>query len=734
MIVSECFLSRISRCIVSLCFALSLLVQPVLAQIGYVEEPGAEGDVAHAYERLRTLRERVGQLLMVGWNGCGADETLETLVTDYAVGGVILFEYNIRGMRDSCPDSRVDPSEPDPVEVPQNTARLTNSIQNLASRTPAAIPVLVAVDQEQGRSLIIEKGMTRFPSAMALGATRNEDLAYRAGLVTGRELSAVGINMNLAPVADIHRNTANDIISDRSYGGSPEIVSRMSTQFMNGLHAGGVLATAKHFPGHGDSAVNPHDGLPVVNYTPEEIIDELMAPFRNLVDEGVDAIMPAHMHFPRLEARRRPVTLSRPIIERYVRGAREEDGLDFDGVVITDDLVVMKAIRHAGPGGAELPVERVALGAAEAGNDMLMFIHVAGDPSDRVFSLRDFDRTFDDLVEYFQSNPDQLARSVKRVLRLKRRVHGSFEPEDWRVNVDAVASVLRRPEHLHLAGRAAAESITLINDESALFGEGRGPLSNIDVDQPLTIVAPVFARDDLTPRILDKLFISEGDSDRYRALRVRYGEMGAVEIEEKAAEIVKASADAQVLIFGFTTKYHVEVLRRVIRGLGGKTPIVAIAFNDPAMLDYASIAQITYISAYANVDVSNEAVVEALAGDIPVKDSDYLPVTIEGWQRRLDLAPFTEREFSCAEALQEGRRIFGRASAAIADALSDEDVSQARPYMRDANEALRVFGLACSAAQTDDEIARAQAEFKEADTAARLFRYQLDELQRRLGD
>ena len=131
---------------------------------------------------------------------------------------------------------------------------------------------------------------------------------------------------------------------------------------------------------------------------------------------------------------------------------------------------------------------------------MLMFIHVAGDPSDRVFSLRDFDRTFDDLVEYFQSNPDQLARSVKRVLRLKRRVHGSFEPEDWRVNVDAVASVLRQPEHLHLARRAAAESITLINDESALFGEGRGPLSNIDADQPLTIVAPVFARDDLTPQ------------------------------------------------------------------------------------------------------------------------------------------------------------------------------------------------------------------------------------------
>ena len=201
MIVSERFLSRNSRSWSRSASRFPLLVQPVPAQIGYVGEPGAEADVAHAYERLRTLRERVGQLLMVGWNGCGADETLEALVTDYAVGGVILFEYNIRGMRDSCPDSRVDPSEPDPVEVPQNAARLTNFIQNLASRTPAAIPVLVAVDQEQGRSQIIEKGMTRFPSAMALGATRNEDLAYRAGLVTGRELSAVGINMNLAPVS-----------------------------------------------------------------------------------------------------------------------------------------------------------------------------------------------------------------------------------------------------------------------------------------------------------------------------------------------------------------------------------------------------------------------------------------------------------------------------------------------------------------------------------------------------
>lgn len=734
MIVSERLLRKISWCILSLGVAALLFLQPVAAQIRYVEDLEAEADVALAYSRLKTPREKVGQLLMVGWNGCGADETLEALVTDYAVGGVILFEYNIRGMRRSCPDSRVDASEPDPVEVPKNAARLANNIQNLASRTPAAIPVLITADQEQGRSLIIEKGMTRFPSAMALGATRNADLAYRAGLVTGRELRAVGIHMNLAPVADIHRNTENDIISDRSFGGSPEIVSRMSTQFMKGLHAGGVLATAKHFPGHGDSTVDPHEGLPIVYYTPEEIVGELMEPFRHLVDEGVDAVMPAHIYFRRLEARRRPLTLSRPIIERYVRGARDEGGLAFDGVVITDDLVVMNAIRRAGPGGAELPMERVAVGAAEAGNDMLMFIHVAGDPSDRVFSLGDFARTFDDLVAYYKANPNQLETSVKRVLRLKRRVHGSFALEDWRVDVEAVASALRRPEHLQLARRAAAESITLINDEFALFGEGRGPLSNIDADRPLTIVAPVFAKDDLTPRILDELFIPEADSDRYSALRVQYGAIGAAEIEEKAAEIVTASRDSQILIFGFTTDSHVRVLRRVIRSLGGQTPIVAIAFNDPAKLDHASIAQITYISAYSNVDVSNDAVVEALAGDIPVKDRIYLPVTIQDWQRRIDLAPFTERGFSCTEALEEGRRILGRASAGIEDALSDGKVSHALPYMRDTVEAVRVFGLACSAAQTDEERRRAQAELEEADTAARLFRNQIEKLRQSSGE
>src|SRR5690606_22700428 len=294
-----------------------LRLLPLLALMGCAqgaagagEAPGPDGAEAWAEATLRrlTLREKVAQLV-VPWIdgsylavGTDAYERLRGWVQDDGVGGVII---------------SIGP----PLEV----ASKLNLLQELAP-----LPLLVAADVERGpaqrptartaRPSGIELGGgTDVPPIMALGATGDERLAYEVGRITALEVRATGIHMAYAPVVDVNYNPSNPIVNTRSYGEDPELVARLGAAHIRGLQDHGVLATAKHFPGHGDTEVDSHIGLPILEFDRERLEAVELPPFRAAIEAGVAAVMVAHIAFPSLTGDSTPASLSRAITTGLLR-------------------------------------------------------------------------------------------------------------------------------------------------------------------------------------------------------------------------------------------------------------------------------------------------------------------------------------------------------------------------------------------------------------------------------
>ncbi len=601
---------RLSQMLRVFIFSLSVLCAPhsVLTQQLHNLTPEDERNIDDLMSRM-TIEEKIGQILIVGFKGTEVNGQAEQLVKKYHVGSIILYEGNIKDMRDEKV-SIVD------LKVPRTVALLSNSLQELASQTRRKIPLLIAVDQENGSAIIIEKGITLLPGAMAIGATRSEEYAFQAGRITGEELRAMGIHMDLAPVADINTNKDNDIIGDRSFGGEKDLVTRLSVQFMRGLHAGGVLSIAKHFPGHGDSSIDPHFGLPIVGYGRKHIEAVNMSPFKALVEAGVDGIMPAHMEFPALRLQKGlPISLSKSGLEELVRKK-----LDFDGVLMTDDLVRMRAVRI----GRRLKM--AARLAAAATNDILMFAHLPYDETSSgfVFDLAALEAIIHELRDYFRGNAGQLDKSVQRVLRLKLRVNKSLDSDLWKVDPSRLSEIMRTPEKLDWARKISDGSVTLINDYHDLFAGDRAPLERIGANDPILVVVPVFKVDEFTPRIRGR-----GYSELI-PVQLRYGVWGKPamegEIGAKVDEIVRMSSNVKMILFGMVNKIHARILRDV-RERADK-PIVAIAFHEPNLVRPQMIHRLTYLAAYSNLDPSNESVVKVLTGEVQPKPRKFLPVSI----------------------------------------------------------------------------------------------------------
>jgi beta-N-acetylhexosaminidase len=593
-----------------LILSLSVLYGPhnVLAIRLHDLTPEDERNIDDLVSRM-TIEEKIGQMLIVGFKGTEANEQAEQLVKKYHLGSIILYERNIKDMR----DEEVSIAD---LKVPRTVALLCNSLQELASQTRRRIPLLIAVDQENGSALIIEKGITLLPGAMAIGATRSEEFAFQAGRITGEELRAMGIHMDLAPVADINTNKDNDIIGDRSFGGEKDLVTRLSVKFMRGLHVGGVLSIGKHFPGHGDSSTDPHFGLPIVGYDRKHIETVNMLPFKALAEAGVDGIMPAHMEFPALRLQKGlPISLSKSGLEELVRKK-----LNFDGVLMTDDLVRMRAV-HIGRS-----LKMASRLAAAATNDILMFAHLPYDETNSgfVFDLGHLEAIIHELRDYFRGHAGQLNQSVRRVLRLKLRLNKRLDPDLWKVDPSRLSEIMRTSEKLDWARKISDGSITLINDYHDLFAGDRAPLERISANDPILVVVPVFKVDEFTPRIRGR-----GYSELI-PVKLRYGVWGKRAMEDeigaKIDEIVRMSSNVKLVLFGMVNKIHARILRDVRERVD--KPIVAIAFHEPNLVSPQMIHRLTYLAAYSNLDPSNESVVKVLAGEVQPRPREFLPVSI----------------------------------------------------------------------------------------------------------
>ncbi|MEM9251091.1 MAG: glycoside hydrolase family 3 protein [Planctomycetota bacterium] len=556
--------------------------------------------------------QKVGQLLIVGIPP-GPDQFLvsERLIKDYHVGGIILFEHNVEGMR--------DPTVPiESRHVTEAIVEMTTRLQWQAAQSSSSLPLLIAVDQEQGSAVVLEKGVTLFPSAMGLAATNNPELVRQAGRVVGEELRALGIGMNLAPVLDINRGEARDFIRDRSFGAGPNWVATYGAAFALGMQDEGLLVCAKHYPGHGQTARDPHQGLPVLRSTEQEIYNSIL-PFRHLATHGVDAVMTAHIAFPRLdlENKKIPFSLSRRAITQHLRQT-----LGFDGVVISDDVIGMRAAQEAVGNDPSRAVVKSVL----AGNDLTILSGVGGSysvgPMQIDFTIDDLQHCITDLVDNLSE--EQLNASLRRVLRLKSKIYPNLVAADAIPNRQAALATVRRSDHLEIAEHVANRSISIIDDSLHLFDGNSSPLERLDTSDDVLLAVPVFSKDDLTPLLMRHF--------RVTTVELSYNPKKPFDAEAAFDALVDSieSDSPRLLIFGVTNRDHVDLLDRINRYLSDREraiDTIVISFRVPYLFDERHLEKMTILSAYSNLKVSNEAVARVLLGEASIS-SHQLPVSL----------------------------------------------------------------------------------------------------------
>ncbi|MEU3019594.1 MULTISPECIES: glycoside hydrolase family 3 N-terminal domain-containing protein [unclassified Nocardiopsis] len=368
------------------------------------------------------LDDKIGQLLVLTAQGTTAADNAAQIEA-YRPGGVIYFDANL--------------------DDAEQIARMSAGMQEQAAGQGPGVPLFISIDQEQGLVVRMPVG-TLFPDAMAVGATRDTDLAALRASTTADELLAVGVNMNYAPDADVNTDPDNPVIGIRSFGSDPELVSEMVLAESAAYAEQGVVPVIKHFPGHGDTDVDSHTGLPVIDLPRDRWEAEHLPPFRAAVDADVDAIMTAHVLMPQLDPGEDPATLSPLIIDGILR-----DELGYDGVVTTDALN-MEGVRQTHPDG------EIAVRVVEAGVDQLL---MPPDPGAAVSAIRE-------AVESGRITEERIDQSVLRVLTLKEK-RGVLERES--ADPAEADAAMEDPEHAEAAQRVADASVTLVRNEGGLL-------------------------------------------------------------------------------------------------------------------------------------------------------------------------------------------------------------------------------------------------------------------------
>lgn len=325
-----------------------------------------------------SLEDKIGEMLLVGIGGESiGDDTIRMLRTDRP-GGIILYKRN--------------------VVSGEQVAGLIMELQKHSLRNKG-IGLFIGIDHEGGRVNRLPDEYN-YPSARTFGSTNDPEGVKNTAVEVGGKLKALGFNMNFAPVLDIDSNPQNPVIGDRSFGKTPETVSVMGSAFIEGMQAAGIISVAKHFPGHGDTSVDSHTGLPVLSHTKTRVMEFETVPFREAVDKGVPAIMTAHILFSAIDPDR-PATMSPAIIDGLLR-----DTLGFEGVVITDDLLMGAISSRYKPGEA-------AVLAVEAGADMLLIALHSEGAREAVDALKG-------AVEEGRISSERIDASVGRIIMLKQ--------------------------------------------------------------------------------------------------------------------------------------------------------------------------------------------------------------------------------------------------------------------------------------------------------------------------
>ncbi|MFF5634968.1 glycoside hydrolase family 3 protein [Streptomyces sp. NPDC012825] len=581
----------------------TLLAVTAAAAAAAVTGTGAPAQAAperHDDRRLRrivdrmSLEEKVGQLFVMrvyGHSATAPDQadvdanlaeigvrTAAELVERYHVGGIIYFSW-AHNTRD-----------------PRQIADLSNGIQRAALARSNPVPVLISTDQEHGIVCRVGEPATLLPGAMALGAGGSHADARRAARIAGTELAALGIRQNYAPVADVNVNPANPVIGVRSFGSDPHAVAGLVAAQVQGYQRAGVAATSKHFPGHGDTAVDSHYGLPTITHTREQWEELDAPPFRAAIAAGIDSIMTAHIVVPALDPSEDPATLSRPILTGILR-----ERLGYDGVVVTDALG-MEGVR------TKYGDERVPVLALEAGVDQLLNPPRLDVARDAVLkAVRDGELT-----------EARLDESILRILRLKAKL-GLFERAyASRADVDRTVGT---EAHLAGADRIAERTTTLLRNEGgflplrpsrhrSVLVVGADPASpSGTTGPPTTTLATALRELGFTATALPT---------------------GTAPTAARIEEAVAAAAGKDVVVVGTYNVTATSTQRTLVARLAATgVPVVTVAIRNPYDVAHLTGQRAT-LAAYSWTDVELRAAVRVLAGraeprgrlPVPVQSAD----------------------------------------------------------------------------------------------------------------
>ncbi|SEF04664.1 glycoside hydrolase family 3 protein [Streptomyces sp. Ag109_O5-10] len=554
------------------------------------------GDKRSDDKRLRaivgrmTVEEKVGQLFVTRVYGHSATDpdqadidanlkeigvrTAAELIATYRVGGIIYFTWT-HNTRD-----------------PRQIAELSNGIQRASLTQPRGLPVLISTDQEHGAVCRIGKPATLFPGAMAMGAGGSPADARTLGRISGAELRAMGVRQDYSPDADVNVNPANPIIGVRSFGAGPDAAGALVAAEVQGYQEAGVAATAKHFPGHGDTAVDSHTGFPVITHS-REVWEKLDAvPFRAAIEAGIDSVMTAHIQFPALDGSGDPATLSHPVLTGILRGE-----LGYDGVVVTDSLGMAGVRTKYGD-------DRVPVLALKAGVDQLLdppHLDVAWNAV--LKAVRDGELT-----------EARLDESVLRILRLKSRLGLLDRPY---VDTKDVGRVVGTAQHLAAADRIAERTTTLLVNEGGLLPlarrtHGKVLVVGADPDSPSGTTGP--------PTGVLAAALSELG---FTATALPTGTAPSPATVDQAVAAAR-SADA-VVVGTYNVTAGSGQQRLVERLVATGVPVVAVAVRNP--YDVAQLPFVkAYLATYSWTDVELRAAARVIAGEVAPRGSLPVPV------------------------------------------------------------------------------------------------------------
>lgn len=554
-------------------FAAALFLQfncsspiPVQPPIKIEYASAAEGRWVDSLFNAMSEAERLGQLFMIrAHSDKGPDHVaqVENTIKKYHVGGLCFFQG-----------------------TPEKQAELTNRYQALSPK----VPLMVAIDAEWGLGMRMVATTMSFPRQLMLGAINDNQLIYDMGKEIARQLLRIGIQVNFAPVADVNNNPANPVIGFRSFGEDRKNVAAKDLQYMKGMQDNGVLACAKHFPGHGDTDVDSHFDLPVIRHDMASLDSIELYPFRELIKQGIGSVMVAHLHIPALDDRpNRPTTLSRNTITTLLK-----EKMGFDGLVFTDALEMEGVTKNHPPGVVEAE-------ALLAGNDVLVL------PKDIEAALRETKAYLKD--GRLQQN--QLDASVKKVLRAKYRLGLTrFSP----IPATGISEDLHTPEAEALRRKLIENALTLVRNKGNRLPAGKA--GNIAVLAIGAKEKPVFSTQLNKGNTTLQTYLAAADpqeAERAQLLK---------DLKSKSLVIVSLHGMSNNIKKDFGLSANARAL---VNDLNKQNKIALVVFGNPYSLKFFDEVGCV-LEAYDEDLLTQEVAAQVVLGQLQTKGK--LPVTV----------------------------------------------------------------------------------------------------------